>query len=170
MTDKPRQTFERFDTAGSVEIKTLGAKDVPLLRAALSMFGKAFHDAETYADAQPRISYLEQLLASNTFVAIAAVCGEQVIGALAAYVLPKFEQERSEIYIYDLAVDEDFRRQGVATAMINELRKIAARRGAYVIFVQADYGDEAAIALYTKLGLREDVIHFDIAVSRFRSC
>ena len=36
-----------------------------------------------------------------------------------------------------------------------------------MIFVQADTGveDEPAIALYTKLGVREDVLHFDIAVS-----
>jgi hypothetical protein len=30
--------------------------------------------------------------------------------------------------------------------------------------VQADYGDDPAIALYTKLGEREDVMHFDIKV------
>lgn len=49
---------------------------------------------------------------------------------------------------------------------LEELRNIGARRGAYVIFVQADTGieDEPAIALYTKLGTREDVLHFDIAV------
>jgi aminoglycoside 3-N-acetyltransferase I len=29
--------------------------------------------------------------------------------------------------------------------------------------VQADLGDEPAIALYSKLGAREDVLHFDIA-------
>jgi len=166
MTDEPRQTVERFDTL--VEIKTLSAHDAPLLRAALSMFGKAFHDTKTYTGAQPRSSYLEQLLRSNTFIAIAAIIGKQVIGALAAYVLPKFEQERNEIYIYDLAVDADFRRQGVATAMIDELRNIAALRGAYVMFVQADYGDDAAIALYTKVGIREDVIHFDLEVPPFR--
>jgi aminoglycoside 3-N-acetyltransferase I len=38
-------------------------------------------------------------------------------------------------------------------------------RGSYVIFVQADLGDAAAIALYTKLGRREDVLHFDIPVT-----
>jgi len=40
--------------------------------------------------------------------------------------------------------------------------------GAYVIFVQADTGieDEPAVALYTKLGKQEDVLHFDIAVKR----
>jgi aminoglycoside 3-N-acetyltransferase I len=36
-------------------------------------------------------------------------------------------------------------------------------RGAWVIYVQADYGDDPAIALYSKLGTREDVMHFDIA-------
>jgi hypothetical protein len=41
--------------------------------------------------------------------------------------------------------------------------ELAAARGIYVIFVQADHGDEPAIALYTKLGVREDVLHFDIA-------
>ena len=60
------------------------------------------------------------------------------------------------------------RRKGIATALISELGKIAAERGAYVIFVQADLGDEPAIALYTKLGTREDVLHFDIAVAKKR--
>ena len=82
---------------------------------------------------------------------------------LAAYELQKLEQERSEIYIYDLAVAEAARRRGIATAVIQRLREIAVLRGAWVIYVQADYGDEPAIALYTKLGSREDVMHFDIA-------
>ena len=69
---------------------------------------------------------------------------------------------RSEVYIYDLAVDEHRRRQGVATALIAELRKVAGDLGAYGIFVQADRDDEPAIALYTKQGVREDVLHFDI--------
>lgn len=85
-----------------------------------------------------------------------------MIGGLVAYELDKLEQERSEIYIYDLAVDDAFRRQGVATSLIRHLGEIASRRGAWVIYVQADYGDEPAIALYTKLGRREDVMHFDI--------
>lgn len=85
------------------------------------------------------------------------------MGGITAYELPKFEQERSEIYIYDLAVAALHRRKGVATALINEMRKIASSRGAYVIFVQADHGDEPAIALYTKFGTGESVLSFDIA-------
>jgi aminoglycoside 3-N-acetyltransferase I len=33
-----------------------------------------------------------------------------------------------------------------------------------VIYVQADHVDPPAVALYTKLGVREDVLHFDIPV------
>jgi aminoglycoside 3-N-acetyltransferase I len=38
------------------------------------------------------------------------------VGGLIAYELEKFERARSELYIYDLAVAEDHRRRGVATA------------------------------------------------------
>jgi aminoglycoside 3-N-acetyltransferase I len=131
----------------------------------LSMFGRVFGDPASYMERQPDDPYLRNLLASDTFIAIAAVAGDKVIGGIAAYVLHKFEQARSELYIYDLAVEEPHRRQGVATAMISKLQNLAAARGAYVIFVQADRGDEPAIALYTKLGVREDVLHFDIAPS-----
>ena len=86
-----------------------------------------------------------------------------MIGALAGYELVKFEAERSEFYIYDLAVLEEFRRQGVATALIEELKGIARERGAWVLFVQADPPDEPAVALYGKLGTREEVLHFDIS-------
>lgn len=61
---------------------------------------------------------------------------------------------------------EDCRREGIATALIEKLKVIGAARGAYVIYVQADTGveDQPAIALYTKLGTREDVLHFDIGI------
>jgi aminoglycoside 3-N-acetyltransferase I len=147
----------------SLFIDVLGPGDVPALRRMLSMFGKAFAEADTYTARQPDDTYLASLLGGGSFVAVAARAGDEVIGGLAAYLLPKFEQARSELYLYDLAVDEQHRRRGVATALIGELQRLAAERGAYVIFVQADLVDAPAIALYSKLGVREDVLHFDIA-------
>jgi aminoglycoside 3-N-acetyltransferase I len=146
-----------------LRVRALTAHDVAPFREMLAMFGHAFGDVPTYMAQQPDEAYLARLLASESFIAIAAYAGTEMIGGIAAYALPKFEQARTELYIYDLAVAERHRRQGVATAMINELRKLAVARGIYVIFVQADHGDDAAIALYTKLGVREDVLHFDIA-------
>ncbi|MBA2547685.1 MAG: AAC(3)-I family aminoglycoside N-acetyltransferase [Burkholderiaceae bacterium] len=147
----------------AIEFRALGPVDVTLMRSVLKMFGEAFNEVHTYSAEQPSTSYLQNLLSGDTFIAVAAMEGKQTVGGVAAYVLPKFEQERSEIYIYDLAVAGTHRRRGIATAMIMELKAIGAARGADVIFVQADYGDDPAIALYTKLGKREDVMHFDIA-------
>ncbi|XDY96600.1 AAC(3)-I family aminoglycoside N-acetyltransferase [Pseudomonas benzenivorans] len=136
------------------------------MEALLRTFGEAFNDVDTYTANRPSEDYLRRLLGGDSFIALAALKGGVVVGAIAAYELKKFEQERSEIYIYDLAVAAEHRREGIATTLIEKLKAIAVKRRAHVIFVQADTGieDKPAIALYTKLGRREDVLHFDIEV------
>jgi aminoglycoside 3-N-acetyltransferase I len=151
--------------AAGYTIQQLAADDEPLMHALLSVFGDAFDDAQTYGSKRPGSAYFRQLLASDYFIALVARQQSEVIGGLVAYELRKFEQERSEFYIYDLAVAAAHRRKGVATGLIRELQLLASERGAYVIFVQADPPDAPAIALYSKLGVREDVLHFDLPVS-----
>ncbi len=146
-----------------VTMRLLKPEDISLMETMLNMFGEAFEDVETYSKARPSSAYLNRLLGREHFIALVAIKNGEVVGGITAYELEKFEQERSEIYIYDLAVAEMHRREGIATALIQELKIIAAKRGAYVIFVQADQGDDPAIALYSKLGTREDVLHFDIS-------
>jgi aminoglycoside 3-N-acetyltransferase I len=148
--------------ADSFTLRRLEPGDVGLFRGLNAMFGKAFDDADAFSANPPEDDYLEDLLAKDHIIPLVAVLDGEVIGGMVAYELDKFEQARREIYIYDLAVDEAHRRKGVASALIARLGEIASGRGAWVIYVQADYGDEPAIALYTKLGRREDVMHFDI--------
>lgn len=149
-----------------VKIVHLKEGDAALMQSINAMFGEVFGDEESYSGSKPSLSYLRTLLGTSSFIALAAVDGGNVVGALAAYELRKFEQQRSEIYIYDLAVVSVYRRKGIATALIQALKTIGASRGAYVIYVQADKGDEdrPAIELYSKLGQVEDVFHFDIPV------
>ncbi len=144
------------------DIRMVGPDDISAFRAAMTLFGRAFEDEDSFEGAPPSEDYVRGLLARDTFILVTAEEAGTVAGALAAYILPKFEQARNEVYIYDLAVDAAYRRRGAATAMIELLKGEAARRGAWVIYVQADYGDDPAIALYEKMGVREDVMHFDI--------
>jgi len=154
--------------ASPFTVQRLGADDVAPMHQLLSTFGAAFDDVSTYGQRRPDAAYLRELLGSPAFFALVARKGAEVVGGLAAYELRKFEQPRSEIYIYDLAVAAAHRRQGIATALIEHLRVLAAACGAWVVYVQADDGDEPAIALYSKLGVRERVLHFDIAVPAAR--
>lgn len=144
-------------------VQRLGSSDLPLMRGMNRVFADAFEDQESYAAEPPTDTYLSNLLAKDHVVALAAVSNGEVIGGLVAYEFDKFERARRELYIYDLAVAAAYRRRGLATGLIESVRSIAVARGAWVIFVQADHRDDPAIALYDKLGEREEVLHFDIA-------
>jgi aminoglycoside 3-N-acetyltransferase I len=143
-------------------VKRLRQHDVVQMHHANQLFEEVFGD-EAYGGPGPGDLHLSNLLADDKFIALVAEMDGEMIGALAGYQLVKFEAERSEIFIYDLAVGEEYRRRGVATALIEQLKRIAREQGAWVIFVQADPPDEPAIALYRKLGTEERVLHFDIS-------
>jgi aminoglycoside 3-N-acetyltransferase I len=145
-------------------IHVLTPADVSVLRSMNAMFGEAFSQRDTYVAAPPEDAYIAGILSKDHVIALAALSGDEVIGGLVAYQLEKFERARSEIYIYDLGVAQDHRRLCIATALLLRLQEIARDRGAWVIYVQADYADPPAIALYEKFGIREEVLHFDIVV------
>lgn len=150
----------------TVRIERLGPGGLPTLRALNELFGEVFGEPQTYAGDPPDEDWCRDLLAREDVILLVAVDGPQIVGGLAAYVLRKFEQARSEIYIYDLAVASGRRREGVATALIDEVRRIGRERKVWTIFVQADVvpEDEPARQLYRKLASDEiTALHFDIA-------
>ena len=146
------------------EIRRLGPQDLPLLRELNALFGEAFDERDTYLESPPADAYCRSLLADLGVILSAAIAAGRVVGGLGGYRLRKFEQARSEIYIYDLAVAADMRRRGIATALIEAVRQIARETDCWMIFVQGEEQDEPAIALYRKLGVsEEEALHFDIA-------
>jgi ribosomal protein S18 acetylase RimI-like enzyme len=147
-----------------IHIERLGPAQLGAVREAMQVFAHAFDEQGTFFSAPPSDAYFERLLSNSHFVMLAARINGTLVGALAAYELVKYEQERSEFYIYDLAVAEPFRRRGVARRLIEALKPIARSAGAWVIFVQADRGDEPAVALYRSMGTEEEPLHFDIPV------
>lgn len=144
------------------KIRRLSQSDIAEMRALNALFADAFEDDATYRATPPGDAYLAATLARPDVIALTATADGVVQGGLVAYVLSKLEQDRREIYIYDLGVRMAFRRQGIARALLSEVQSIASEVGAWVVYVQADRDDPPAIALYTKCGTREDVLHFDL--------
>ena len=124
------------------DVRRLSAGDLALQREVLALYAEVFDDPAGYASAPPGDDYLRELLGRRDFIQLAAVAEGRAVGALSGYVLQKFEQERAEIYIYDLAMLEPWRRQGIATALIAALGPIAQEVGAWVVYVQADLGGD----------------------------
>lgn len=96
---------------------------------------------------------LRSILAHNLRI-FASLENGNVIGAATIHILPSYENPPFEIFIWDLAVDKHFRRQGVATTLMNTIEDFARTQGASCVYVQADTEtkeDHEAIQFYNTL-------------------
>lgn len=146
--------------------KQLSISDLALLRDLINLFGEVFENSETYQGSIPHEKYLQDFLSSSNHIILTAQEeAGNVVGGLVAYELEKFEQERKEIYVYDLAVSKQNQRKGVASSLFAQLKLIAKEKGAYVIFVHADKSDTSAVSFYRSLADEEiETYNFDVKV------
>ena len=73
----------------------------------------------------------------------------RITGALVAWLLV------DELHIATLATHPDFRRQGIAQALLTHVLKLAAQEGALSSFLEVRASNEAAQGLYRKFGYEE---------------
>ena len=62
----------------------------------------------------------------------------------------------TELFLYELGVDEPFRRRGLGTALVRTLAERGRERGCYGMWVLTDRSNEAALATYRRAGGDED--------------
>jgi ribosomal protein S18 acetylase RimI-like enzyme len=74
-----------------------------------------------------------------------------VVGFVFGYLLPRRHREEAELFVYELGVEEPYRRQGIATALMRELLR---RAGGAPAFVLTESDNEEANATYASLGGR----------------
>jgi aminoglycoside 3-N-acetyltransferase I len=155
-----------LDTSMRYTFRQLAPGDVQAMQAMLSAFAVAFGDRTDFLAAEPDEPYLAHLLAQDDFIAVMAQSddrtGGEIVGGAVAYQLDLVNRDRSEIYIHDLAVVEGHRRRGVATGVVDELKRIARLRNINTVSVQAERDDVRAIAFYRSLGREVSALHFDI--------
>jgi ribosomal protein S18 acetylase RimI-like enzyme len=65
----------------------------------------------------------------------------------------------TEMFLYELAVDEAFRRRGIGTALVAELLDIARSHGCYDMWVLTDHDNDAALATYRTTGTTDESSH-----------
>ncbi len=112
----------------------------------------------------PSNNYLKRILKNENIIFVVAKYEDEIIGGLTAHQLPSTYFEANEIYVYDLAVHQDFQRMGIGSKLIEELKGISCSNGDKEIFLQADIEDKHAIDFYNKIGgIPENVIHFSFS-------
>jgi aminoglycoside 3-N-acetyltransferase I len=135
-----------------MRIRRLAQTDVKPLIALRGLYIEAFEEE----DSSPPPALSEHIIGAMLsdprmfFVILETEVGE-VVGGITAHLLPNLIQGEPELYLYDLAVHPEFRRRGIASALIRALRNIRDELGASVLYVQAHIEDEEAHALYRKM-------------------
>jgi len=97
------------------------------------------------------------LLADERTRFVAAFDGDRPVGFAFGYELPRRHGRPTIFFVYELDVDERYRRQGIGRRLMQEL--LAGRAEAFVL---TEPGDTAANALYASLGgTRVDSVMWD---------
>jgi aminoglycoside 3-N-acetyltransferase I len=140
----------------TVVVRRLCAADVTVARQTFAVMVEAFEeDPSLLSDA-----YLERLLTRPDFWVISASIDNEVIGGLTVHTLLMTRNESEEVFVYDLAILERFRRLGAGRMLIDSLRHAVKEVGVRVVFVPVDEDDNEALEFYRSLQGTESPVRF----------
>jgi aminoglycoside 3-N-acetyltransferase I len=66
--------------------------------------------------------------------------------------LEAYDRERSSMYVYDLAVSRQYRRNGIGSKLVGEIMLDCESKHIKDLFVHADAADRHAVEFYKKVG------------------
>jgi ribosomal protein S18 acetylase RimI-like enzyme len=123
-----------------VDIRVLRPGDDGLVAAASHLF-----------DGAARPEATARFLAEDGHHLLVAYEGEQAVGFVSG-VEVTHPDKGTEMFLYELAVDAPFRRQGIGRALVERLEALARDAGCYGMWVVTDHDNEAARATYEGTG------------------
>lgn len=97
-----------------------------------------------------------RFLANPDNLLLVAFWSDIACGFLTAHRLQRFDARRAEVLLYEIGVDEAFRRRGVGTALIAAVNAWAKEIGADETWVLTYAENAAAMALYARTGGEPD--------------
>ena len=130
---------------GQASIEVRRITDVQTIRAAEHLFD---HPIDEQA--------ATRFLATDGHHLLLAFADGRPVGMISGVELTH-PDKGTEMFLYELGVDEPHRRRGVGSRLVRELAALAQSRGCYGMWVLTDRGNDAARATYRRAGgIRED--------------
>ncbi len=103
-------------------------------------------------DETPDVAAVRAYLADLRNILLMAFEGSEALGFLRGTELLQLTTRRRQMFLYEISVDEDFRRHGIGKALITTLLRDCRERGFEEVFVFTDPSNAAAVALYRSTG------------------
>ncbi|MFD5518109.1 GNAT family N-acetyltransferase [Streptomyces sp. NPDC127066] len=111
--------------------------------------------AEYLFDSPVRPEWARRFLEAQGHHLFLAYEGEVPVGFVSG-VETVHPDKGTEMFLYELAVAEPFRRRGTGRALVRELAALARERGCYGMWVGVDRGNDIALATYRSAGGEDD--------------
>lgn len=107
--------------------------------------------AERLYDGPARRDAAERFLASPDHHLLVAYAGPEPVGFVSG-VEVTHPDKGTEMFLYELAVDQAHHRRGIGRALVSALAELARTRGLYGMWVLTDRANPAALATYRSAG------------------
>ena len=145
----------------SFKISRIEENDTERLIELVHLLNEVFEEPDKVASKR----HLTKLLSKPNFHAIVATKEDKVVGGLSAYELERYYTDKSELYIYDIAVKTELHNQGIGKKLINYLKDYSTKNDIEGIFVEAHSEDEQAVKFYeSTFGKSEKVDQFNFEI------
>ncbi|MDT0341717.1 GNAT family N-acetyltransferase [Streptomyces litchfieldiae] len=108
--------------------------------------------AEGLFDGPARAEWAERFLAAPGHHLLVADAGDGVPAGMVTGVEMTHPDKGTEMFLYELSVDERYRRRGIGRALVQALAALARERGCYGMWVAVDGDNDAALATYRSAG------------------
>lgn len=95
---------------------------------------------------------LEGFLGNPANYLLVAEAGDETAGFLVAYRLERPDRETNQLFIYEIGVAPAWRGQGLATALLEQVKTFAREEGMFEAFVLTSRKNEVARKLYKRTG------------------
>ncbi len=134
-------------TASAMGLRWLGPGDAEVVERAGHLF-----------DEQPRRDWIVRFLTQPGHHLCLAFVGEEPAGFVSGVEMTH-PDKGTEMFLYELGVDEAFRGHGIGRALVRALADRARELGCHGMWVLTDQDNGAALATYRSAGATEESDH-----------
>lgn len=135
-----------------MEIRRLQGNDYALLASAIqALIPEDERKGSVASDA-----HLKRALENPACYFIVCLVDSTPVGYLSAFSFPAIDDDCSQVYLYDIVVDEQHRRKGIGSGMIEALKRQCKKDGADHIWVGTSLENEAAQRTFEGTGAQRE--------------
>ncbi|ORT61697.1 GNAT family N-acetyltransferase [Streptomyces sp. CB03238] len=112
--------------------------------------------AQHLYDGPARPEWAERFLAAPGHLMLIAYTDDGVPAGMVSGIEMLHPDKGTEMCLYELSVDERYRRRGIGRALTEALAAVARKRGCYDMSVGVDTDNDPALATYRSAGATDD--------------